>query len=340
MNEALSRTPVSSVRVTPSVSLSAFAGLALIAACLAQALAPALPGSATGIAGLINLTSFAAACTSQLVAAGGIVLCLRLLGGLLPKPHLGVAFRIVIVPATLSVIGFTVASAARPIAPELGRVVAVAAIVAIASAVPLLWSSARTRGVSVILLVLVLGAISDLAAYELTQRLGFLEASAGSLGSTLAGLGLCLDVGAALGGFVWAAQQRRRIAIGLAIVLLSIGLAVLLGQAGARQSASSALVVLHRSLSAIADRSLLAFPAGLSHGLSLALLMLTAGLLCVPGRKSELRAALALCVLGRTATGAPAAALLSVGAALTALGAFVEFEAPPFLPSSKRAQGG
>lgn len=308
--------------------MGVFAAMAILAALLAQALAPALPGSATGIAGLINITSFLAACTSQLVAAGGIALCLRLLGALLPWPNLGVAFRIIIVPATLGVVALTVLSAARPIDPELGRIVAVAAIVAVLSAVPLLWSAVQMRWIASILLLSALGASSDFGAYEMARRVGFANASSDWLGGALAGAGLCLDAGASLLAFIWAAQNRRRVAIYLPIILLFITVPVVLGQSGTQHTASGVLVVLHRSLEALATRPLLAFPTSVSHVLSLSPLPFAAALLLLPGQRQELRAALALCLLGRTATGAPAAALLSVGAALLVVGKLVEGDVP------------
>lgn len=340
MNEALSQRRVPDTRAPLGVSLSAFAGLSLLAVCLARALAPALPGSATGIAELIHATGFAAACASQLVATGGVALCLRQLGGLLPRPALGIAFRLAIVPSTLGVVGLTAASAARPIPPELSRIAAILAILALASPVPALRSSRRTRSVGLVLLIVALGASCDLGAYELSRRLGFARASSGALGSVLSGLGLGLDVLAALIAFLWVAERPRRIKIGLSIVAVQVTFAVWLSHAGSLPGASGALVVLNRSLTALSERSLLGFPSFLRQGLTLALILLAGALLFLPGRKSELKAALALGLLGRTATGAPAAALLSVGAALTALGAFFDFEAPPHCKSDRFARGG
>jgi hypothetical protein len=300
--------------------MTVFAALAVIATISAQALAPALPGSATGIAGLINVTSFVAACTSQLVAAGGIALCLRALGGLWPWPNLGVAFRLVIFPVTLAVVALTITSAARPLDPELGRMVAVAAIVAGAASAPLLWSSSRTRSLGIVLFLAAGGGVFDLLAYEITRRSGALVERSGVL---VAALGLSLDVAAAAWALAWAAVRSRRIpwtlgAVGLVAVVLAFS-----SRTGERHTASGALVVLHRCLEALSHRPLLALPPVLGQAFSLLPLLAAAALLVIPGRQPELRAALTLCLLGRTATGAPAAALLSVGAVLSALGVWI-----------------
>lgn len=314
------RTPSSWPWPSPGLGLSLFAGLALVATSLAHTIAPALPGSATGIATLIHVTSFIAACTSQLVAAGGIALCLRLVTSVAGWPGLGVAYRMTIVPTTLAVVLFTVTSAARPVAPELGRITAVAAIVAGLVTAPVLCSSVRTRSAGIVIFLAALGASFDLAAYEFARQLGLFQAARSSLGPTIAALALLLDASAALWALLWAAQGKGRIA--LFAVLLVVFILSGLAPAGERQDASGVLIVLYRSLETLASRPLLALPSSIAHSLSLLPIVAGATLLALRGRPAELRAALTLCLLGRTATGAPAAALLSVGAALLLLGTF------------------
>lgn len=326
-----SRHPVGAALPTPAfppaVSASVLAALALIATCSAQALAPALMGSATGIAGLIDATHFIAACTSQLVAAGGIAFCVRLLAHLLPWPSLGVAFRMVIAPATIGVVLLTVTSATRPLDPELGRVVAVSAIVAGLVSAPILWAAPRTRMAGIVLLLAALGAVCDFVAYEIGWRTGF--SSAVRSGAIFAALGVVLDAAAALAAFTWAAGDRRRIGVGLVVLVSVVVLLAIVAQGGTRHTAPGVLVALHRGLEALADRPLLALPAALRQALTLLPLPLAAAILLLPGRKPELRAALTLCLLGRTASGAPAAALLTIGAALAAIAALIHIETMP-----------
>jgi hypothetical protein len=249
---------------------------------------------------------------------------------------LGVAFRIVIVPAALGIVALTVAAAAQPIDPELGRVVAIAAIVVLASAGPLLWTSLTTRGFGVVMLLCAAAASCDLAAYEVTRRARF-AADPSGFGSTLSALGLWLDFGAALLGFAWVANRQRSTFLKLGGAVGFAALLALIGQIGGARSPTGPLAVLHRSLAGLTDRPLIALPTALWHTLGATPILLAALMLFVPGRKAELRAAVALCLLGRTATGAPAAALLSVGAALAALGALTEAEAPERGFASARA---
>ena len=55
-----------------SLSATGYALLALCAIVAARGIAPALPGTTTGIARLISAAVWFAACVSQLIAAGGI----------------------------------------------------------------------------------------------------------------------------------------------------------------------------------------------------------------------------------------------------------------------------
>src|SRR5688572_2503174 len=160
--------PAESAR--PGLSLVAFLAGAWLAAIGARALSPALPGSAIGIAVLIRSTQCVAACVSQLVAAGGIALCVRLLGTVLPLPGLGVGLRLVAAPTTLAIVALVVSSATRPLEPELTFVLAAALPLSLLAPVPLLFSAKRTRRAALVFLGVGLGSSLELLFLELGRR--------------------------------------------------------------------------------------------------------------------------------------------------------------------------
>ena len=321
--------------VTAGVSTTAYAALALLATLLARALAPALPGSATGIAGLISATSFAAACSSQLVAAGGIVLCLRLLGSVLSLPGLALAFRMLIVPVTLSTVALVIGAAARALQPDLGRIAAVIAIAASFSAVPFLMRAPQARLAGVVFLLAGVAGTLDLIGLELANQFARAQAALPGSAQASATTALWLDAVAGVVALVAAARARRHWAVALGATLAAILLLHWLALRGASGTASLSEVVLHRSLAALSEHPWVWAPPGLVPFLALLPLFAAGALLVLPGATSDARAALALCLLGRSVTGAPGTALLSVGAALLSIVAYLE-ERPEVSRSTRR----
>jgi hypothetical protein len=324
-------------RARLGLSPIAFAGLALLAIVTARALAPALPGSAIGIARLIVFARFVAACASQLVAAGGIVLCLRLLGRVFALPSLGVAFRVIMAPVGLGVISLVAASAARPLGPTIGKLLPFAAVVACASVAPFLLSRRWMRPVGVGLLLLAAAQMFELLAYEgmrpgtVVDSLRFGLASAGELTSIL------LDVAFAGVCVAFCAEKPARIAGCLLGALALAMLAMTLADAGEARHASGAWVLLHRSLAAIAQRPLSSIAVGMSEVSSLLALVLGAVVLALPGRPPALRAALCLCMLGTSGGATPLGALLTVAGALMLAAVSVEPHAAPERSLVKRS---
>ncbi|HWA77205.1 MAG TPA: hypothetical protein VG937_32945 [Polyangiaceae bacterium] len=298
------------------VSPSVFATLALVAMLAARGVAPALPGSATGIADLITVTSRIAACTSQLVAAGGVVLCIRLMSAVFGLPSLGVAFRFAMLPVGLGVIALVAAAIARPLEPDLGKVLAIAAVVASASTAPFLLGLRWARGPGVVLLCTALSGVLALFACELARRAGkddsgqALFALAATLFSISSGLV------ATIVAVVWATQTRKRLAITVFISLAVTLLLMTLARAGENHAANAGLVLLHRSLEALSQQPPSMLPQELGEIASLVQLLFASALLLLPGRSADVRAALTLCLIGGMTAGAPVAALLSVASAL------------------------
>lgn len=297
------------------ISPSAYALLSLIALLASRGVAPALPGSATGITELITGSAFVAACLSQLLAAGGVVLCIRLLGLVSALPSLGVAFRMVMLPTGLAVVALAAAASARPLEPDLGRVLSIAASVAIACVSPHLLALRWSRLPGFALLSLACAGALTLVADELwSHALNSLKSSlaiASALGAT------ALGVASALLALRWSARNVRQFAIvsgaTTAAVVAVLGAATL----GKDHTAGIALVLLHRSLEALSQAKLLPVPLLLAEAATLLALFSAAAVLLGPRtRKAEHRAGVALCLLGSVVPGAPASALLTVAGAL------------------------
>lgn len=309
------------------VSPSVYALLSLLALLASRGVAPALPGSATGIASWITASAFFAACLSQLLAAGGVVLCIRLLGLVSALPSLGVAFRMAMLPAGLGVVALVAAAAARPLEPDLGRVLAIAAAVASATAAPQLLGSRWGKLPGILLLAMAVTGALDLVADELGARGGGTLRNVSAV--AVAFLATATGVGAALTGLRWAARDRREFAV--VVASTAAGVAVVLSAAalGEQHTAGMTLVLLHRSLEALSQRQFFAVPLLLAESATLFLLVASAAmLLAVRTRRADLRAAVALCLLGSVVPGAPASALLSVAGALLLVRAASDPHAP------------
>lgn len=315
------------------ISPSVFATLALLAMLVARGIAPALPGSATGIADWITITGRVAACASQLVAAGGVVLCIRLMSAVFGLPSLGVAFRFAMLPVGLGVIALVAAAIARPLEPDFGKVLAIAAVVASASTAPFLLALRWARGPGVVLLGTALSGVLALVACELARRAGREDQGRALLALISTFASIVSGLVAALVATVWAAQNRRRLALVVAITSAITLLLTTLAHAGEDHAANAGLVLLHRSLEALSQQPPSALPRALGEVASLVQLLLSGALLLLAGRRADVRAALTLCLLGGMTAGAPVAALLSVaGALLLATTACDPHAAPEPLP--------
>ncbi|HET9957833.1 MAG TPA: hypothetical protein VFQ61_25220 [Polyangiaceae bacterium] len=294
--------------------LLGFAGLALCALVLTKGFAQALPGSATGIERWIAITSFLGACASQVLAAGGIALCLRLLGNMLGLPGLGLAFRITMAPVGLLVVTLVAVAAARPLTPELGRLLALTAVFAQLSALPFLLPPRWLRGAGLVLLASALSAILELIAYESSG--GKAGGAQIMLVSALDLAARSLDAAAASLALIWVSHSARK-AGALHGLLVAVVIALLsLARMGAVHSAHPVLVVLRRSIASLVERPSLLQASWLGSALSLFALLGAFALLSRRGQRPELRAALCLGLVARACAGAPVAALLSVGTAL------------------------
>ena len=306
----------SSTDTRAGLSLVAFLAAAWLAALGARALSPALPGSAIGIADLIRSTQFAAACVSQLVAAGGIALCVRLLGTVLPLPGLGVGLRMVAAPTTLAVVALVVSSATRPLEPELTFVLATALPLVLLAPVPLLLSARRTRWAAAVLSCVGIASLLELVSLELSRRGA--DAAAVSLRERT----MLLDLIAAVVAVAQAAGARRfRLPLALLALVAFAVTPVLLARGGGSPGATGLEVLMYRMLEALRAPALL--PAGpIEHAVAVLPFASSLVLLGLSLRGDELSVALALCLLGRTGPGAPIATLFGAGASLLVIRVF------------------
>ncbi len=295
------------------VSPRAFAILSLLALLTARGLAPALPGSATGIATWINVSGFLAACSSQLLAAGGIALCIRLLSTISALPSLGVGFRLAMLPTGLGVVLLVAAASARPLDGDLGRMLAIAASATPALAAPLLLVLRWGKRPALVLLAIAASGALELASFVAAER------PFNATGWPLAALALlaCLaNCAAAVIAIAWSAEhQRRALRVG-GVILLAVIALLAASALGASHRASVFFVLVHRSVEALAGRAAPAVPLLVNESAALILLLSAVSLLARDGRRADLRAALALCLLSGVSPGAPAAALLGVAGTL------------------------
>lgn len=301
---------------TAGISPSVFAALALIAMLAARGVAPALPGSATGIAELITVTTRIAACTSQLVAAGGVVLCIRLMSTVFALPSLGVGFRFAMLPVGLGVVALVASAIARPLDPDLGKLLAIAAVVASASTAPFLLALRWARGPGLVLLCTALAGVLALFACELARRAGSEDRGQALLALAATLSSILLGLSATVIATIWATQTRKRLVATVSITLTITLVLMSLARAGEAHTANAVLVLLHRSLEALSQQPPSSLPRELGEIASLMQLLLASALLLLPGRRPYVRAALTLCLVGGMTAGAPVAALLSVAGAL------------------------
>ncbi|HKO47658.1 MAG TPA: hypothetical protein VJV79_08040, partial [Polyangiaceae bacterium] len=143
---------------------------AILATIVGRGIAPAIPGLAVGIAPFITLSGRVAAFLSQLVAAGGVAAAIRLAGGALRLPKLDLGYRLVALPGSAIVIALVMAAWARPLAPELCRMMALAAIAASLSAALASLRVSETRASGLVLGAAGSSGLAHLLARELVSR--------------------------------------------------------------------------------------------------------------------------------------------------------------------------
>jgi hypothetical protein len=289
------------------VSLPMLTRAALLATIFGRGLAPAIPGLTVGIAPFIVLSGRLSAFVSQFVAAGGVAAAIRLAFGALRLPKLDLGYRLIALPGSAIVIALVMTAWARPLEPELCRVMALAAIAASFAAAMASVRLHETRAAGLVLASASLSGLSHLLARELVRR------AAERLDST---------------SLHWAfrvatfASLLDLIALGLTLTYLGQGKPrkiLLSARFAARGSAPDAglfRVLAERALAQLSRAPAAALPGSLRFAITTALLF-AAGL-CVsrPGERNKANVVIALCLLSLGAPDMPLPALWLVVAAL------------------------
>jgi hypothetical protein len=293
---------------------------ALLATVVGRGLAPAIPGLAVGIAPFIALSGRIAAFLSQMVAAGGVAAAVRLAAGALRLPKLDLGFRLIALPASAIGVALVMAAWARPLEPELCRMMALAAIAASLAAALASLRLIETRASGLVLGAASLSGLSHLVARELVSRAAErLDSGSWRWAIAVATLATLLDLIALGLALTYLGQkQLKKFAIGAAIVLVP---ALLIGLFAARGSAPGAgvlRVLAERVLAQLSRAPAAALPPAVRFAVTSALL-LGAGL-CVarPGERSKTSVVLALSLLSLGAPDMPLPALWLIVASLLA----------------------
>jgi len=310
--------PVPDSGETSGVSLPMLARVALLATIVGRGIAPAIPGLAVGIAPFITLSGRLAAFLSQLVAAGGVAAAIRLAGGALRLPKLDLGYRLVALPGSAIVIALVMAAWARPLAPELCRMMALSAIAASLSCALASLRASETRASGLVLGAAGSSGLGHLLARELMSRAAdhsdvtsahwVVAASTFATLLDLVTLGLTLTY---LGH-----GKLRRVAYVTALVLMP---ALALGVFAAHGSAPGAgvlRVLAERALGQLSRAPATSIASALRYAITAALLLAAGASVAKPGTRDRASVVLSMSLLSLGAPDMPLPALWLVVAAL------------------------
>ncbi len=302
------------------VSLLGFGALSLLAFLGARGLSPALRGTGVGLGGWIDQADLLAACATQLVAAGGIALCLRLVSSLLPLPALGLPYRIALLPTTFIVMVLVAAAVSRPLGASSSTWLALAAFAAPAASLPFVLSRHALRPVGIAAAAFCAAAALDLLSYLVLHRTLLGRPASGYFTVLSSNSALLVDSAGISLAVAFAGTSRQK---PLFFWLGSSAFALLAGGwAGFGFGASSHANLRHRLLAAVARQSPFEQSEALAQLVAVLLITGTAALLVLGFERSEARVALCLLALGRLSAGTPVGALFCLaGALLLALSA-------------------
>jgi len=291
---------------------------ALLATIVGRGIAPAIPGLAVGIAPFITLSGRVAAFLSQLVAAGGVAAAIRLAGGALRLPKLDLGYRLVALPGSAIVVALVMAAWARPLAPELCRMMAFAAIAASLAGALASIRVRETRASGLVLGTAGLSGLTHLLARELMSRAAeHLDISLKPWVIALSTLATLLDlVTLGLSLTYLGHGKPRKVAIAAVSILIPALLLGVFAAHGSAPGASVLRVLAERALGQL-SRAQTTFVPGVLRFTITAALLLTAGV-CVarPRERGRAGVVLSMSLLSLGATDMPLPALWLVVAAL------------------------
>jgi hypothetical protein len=302
---------------TTGVPVIALALVALVGGLAARLLEPALFGAATGIERWIKTTKIVANLASPFVAVGGVAFTLRAVGVTLTKSSLGIAYRMLVIPAAIATSAVLMAAVARPVEPPLVSVLAVSAIVAAAMGAPIALSHPSTRAVGLVLALTALSGAFDFIGVRLSLwAVDRLSAAEFRVATALVTCGFALEVVLVTAAFACLAYRRPwRTAVftGATIALtLTVAWTVHLGN---QPYAATGPIVVARAVSELLRPPAPFVPAAARLTLEMASLVAAVAALVV-ARRSPPAALIALCLLARGSLDVPIPALLLVVASI------------------------
>ncbi len=300
------------------VSLPLLTRAALLASVFGRGIAPAIPGLTVGIAQFITLSGRASAYLSQLVAVGGVGAAVWLAVGALRLPKLDLTFRLVALPGSAIVVALVMSAWARPLEPELCRMMALATIAAAAAGAVASVRLGETRASGLVLACASASGLTHLLARELVSRAAErLDSASWQWAVVVATLATLFDV-TTLGltlTYLGRGQSRRIAWHALGVLLPALLLAAFAAH-GSAPGASVARVLTERALAQLTRMPAAALPNVLRFAITAAVLI-AAGL-CVtkPSQRTKTNVVLALSLLSLGAPDMPLPALWLVVAAL------------------------
>lgn len=300
------------------VSLAMLTRAALLATLVGRGIAPAIPGLAVGIAPFIVLSGRVSAFLSQLVAAGGVAAAIRLAGGALRLPRLDLGYRLVALPGSAIVIALVMAAWARPLEPELCRLMAFAAVAAALSGSIASLRVDETRAAGLVLGIAGFSGISHLLARQLVSRAAeHMDPSSLRSAVAMATVASLFDVVAVLLTVTYLGRGRgRKVAFVAALVLVP---ALLLGMYAARGTVPGAgtfCVLAERTMAQLSRAPAAALPKAIRFAITCAILLCAGYCVIRPNERGKASVVLSLSLLSLGAPDMPLPALWLVVAAL------------------------
>jgi hypothetical protein len=285
----------------------------LLANLTGRLLEPALIGAASGIERWINVTKIFANLASPIVAVGGVAFTLRAVGVTLTKSSLGIAYRVLVIPAAIATSAVLMAAAARVLEPPLVSVLAVSAIVTAGMAVPIALARPATRAVGMVLALTALSGAFDFAGVRMSLwAVDRLSATEFRIAAILVTCGFALEVVLVAVAFTCLGYRRPvRTAIFTAATIVLTLVVAWTVHAGNQPYAPTGPIVVARAVSELLRPPAPLVPANFRLTLEMASLVAAVAAL-VLARRSPTAALIALCLLARGSLDVPIPALMLV----------------------------
>lgn len=300
------------------VSLPMLTRAALLATIVGRGIAPAIPGLAVGIAPFITLSGRIAAFLSQLVAAGGVAAAIRLAGSALRLPKLDLGYRLVALPGSAIVVALVMAAWARPLAPELCRMMALAAIAASLAGSLASVRDSETRATGLVLGAAGLSGLTHLLARELMSRAAeHLDVSLKPWVIGVSSLATALDL-VTLGltlTYLGHGKLRQIASVAALVLVPALALGVFAAH-GSAPGASVLRVLAERALGQLSRAQTTFVPGALRFTVTAALLLTAGACVARPSTRDRANVVLSMSLLSLGATDMPLPALWLVVAAL------------------------